>query len=61
MVAHVVCRAIGIDSTTRSSDYIQLYHGDTEVFTASLDAIQKAAAQILEAIASAQEQEEVAA
>lgn len=61
-VAHVVGRAIGIDSTSHSADYIQLYAGDVDVFAASLDAIQKAAAQILEALAGySQADEEVAA
>ncbi len=61
-VAHVVCRAVGIDSTSHSADYIQLYSGDVNVLTASLDAVQKAAAQILEAMAdSSVQNEEVAA
>jgi hypothetical protein len=51
-VAHVVCRAIGIDSTARTSDYIQLYRGDTEALGESLDQIQKASAIILDGIAA---------
>lgn len=59
-VAHIVCRAVGMDSTSRSADYIQLYRGDTEVLTASLEAIQKAAAQILEALKVTSSRKEVA-
>jgi len=60
-VAHVVCRAVGIESTSHSADYIQLYHGDVEVLTESLDSIQKTAARILNALAAHSRQEEVAA
>lgn len=61
-VAHVVCHAVGLTSTTASADYIQLYNGDVETLTGSLDAIQKASAQILEAMAATDsKQEEVAA
>jgi antirestriction protein ArdC len=61
-VAHVVCRAVGIDSTSHCADYIQLYSGDVNVLTASLDAVQKTAAHILEAMThSSAQHEEVAA
>ena len=60
-VAHVVCRAVGIESIGHSADYIHLYHGDVEVLAESLDAIQKTAARILDAIAVHSEQQEVAA
>jgi hypothetical protein len=49
-VAHVVCRAVGMDSTTRVSDYIQLYRGDADTLSECLDHIQKAAAVILDGI-----------
>ena len=49
-VAFVVCHAFGMDSKTRSSDYIQLYRGSTDTLAESLDIIQKAAAGIIEAI-----------
>ena len=49
-VAHVVCRAIGVDSTRHSADYIQLSDGDAELLYQSLDAIQKTAAVILQAL-----------
>ena len=60
-VAHVVCRAVGIESIGHSADYIHLYHGDVQVLAESLDAIQKTAARILDAIAVHSEQQEVAA
>jgi len=49
-VAFVVAQAIGLDTGTASSDYIQLYRGDKEQLTQSLDAVRKAASLILEAI-----------
>ncbi|MEM7313570.1 MAG: ArdC-like ssDNA-binding domain-containing protein [Planctomycetota bacterium] len=49
-VAHVVARALGLDSLEQSSDYIQLYRGDKEVLMKSLDAIQKTASAILDGI-----------
>lgn len=49
-VSFVVCQAIGLDCSTRSSDYIQLYQGDAETLSESLDAIQKTAASIIEAV-----------
>ena len=49
-VAFVVAKAIGLDPSTRSSDYIQLYSGDVATLTESLDHIQKAATLILGAL-----------
>lgn len=49
-VAHVVCRALGLDTIEHCADYIQLYNGDAEVLTKSLDYIQKTAAEILDGI-----------
>ena len=49
-VAFVVCRHLGIDSSTRSSDYIQLYQGDSETLVESLDAIRHTSATIIEGI-----------
>lgn len=46
-VAYAVCQAFGIDSTKSSSDYIQLYAGDTKALSESLQAIQSTAAQII--------------
>ena len=46
-VAHIVCHAFGIDTTTHSSDYIQLYDGNADTLSASLQAIQSTAAKII--------------
>ncbi len=46
-VAFVVCRGIGLDTGTHTSDYIQLYQGDAKTLSTSLDLIQKTAAEIL--------------
>ena len=63
-VAHVVGRALGLHSLEQSADYIQLYNGDVEVLTKSMDCIQKTAASILDGIQAqlaAAESREVAA
>lgn len=60
-VAHVVCRAVGMNGTTRSSDYIQLYSGDTKTLSQSLDHIQKTAAVILNGIANRANDKRIAA
>lgn len=49
-VAFVVTQAIGLETGTAASDYIQLYDGDTKTLAASLDRIQHAAADIIAAI-----------
>lgn len=49
-VAFVVCHAFGVESVTRSADYIQLYRGDTDTLAQSLEFIQETAAGIVEAI-----------
>jgi antirestriction protein ArdC len=49
-VAFVVCDAIGLDTGSASQDYIQLYEGDAELLTASLEHIQQTATQIINAI-----------
>lgn len=48
-VAFIVSEAVGLSTGTASSDYIQLYNGDRDTLTASLDRIQKTAAEILAA------------
>jgi len=52
-VAFVVTQAIGLETSTAASDYIQLYAGNKETLAESLDRIQKTAAVILEYIADA--------
>ena len=49
-MAFVVCQAVGLDTNTAASDYIQLYDGDKATLAASLDTIQKTSAAILAAI-----------
>lgn len=47
-VAFIVSRAVGLTGIARSSDYIQLYSGDKELLLASLDHIQKVAADVID-------------
>ena len=47
-VAYVVCQALGLETTTRSADYIQLYQGDVTTLSESLDLIQKTATSLIE-------------
>ena len=49
-VAFVVSRAIGLDTSTASADYIRLYSGDTKTLAGSLDRIQQTAYSIIEVI-----------
>ena len=51
-VAFVVCEAIGLDTNSAASDYIQLYQGDKETLVASLERIQRTAATIIRGVAS---------
>ncbi len=46
-VAYVVCRAVGLECSTRASDYIQLWSGDDKVLLQSLEHIRSVAAKIL--------------
>ncbi|MFO0915915.1 MAG: ArdC-like ssDNA-binding domain-containing protein [Pirellulales bacterium] len=55
-VAFIVASAFGIDSSTRSSDYIQLYNGDKEGLVRSLDIIQKTATTIIESLHAARKE-----
>ena len=49
-VAFVVPQAVGLDTNTAASDYIQLYAGSKATLAASLDRIQHAATAIISAI-----------
>ena len=51
-VAYTVCRAFGIDSTTHSSDYIQLYQGTEETLRESLAFVQQTATHIIQTVRS---------
>lgn len=57
-VAFVVSNAVGLKGLTRSSDYIQLYSGDKEMLLASLDHIQRVAAEIIEELEAADARKE---
>jgi antirestriction protein ArdC len=49
-VAFVVCSAIGLDTGTAAQDYIGLYGGDARLLAESLQYVQQASSQILDAI-----------
>ena len=51
--AYVVCQAVGLETGSAASDYIQLWNGDVEVLTESLGYIRQAASQMLEALTDA--------
>jgi len=60
-VAYVVCRAVGLDCSTRASDYIQLWQGDNKILLQSLEKIRSVSSTILmELDTFAQPKEEVA-
>lgn len=46
-VSYVVSKSIGLDTGTRSADYIQLYAGDEDLLMHSLEHIQRVASLIL--------------
>jgi hypothetical protein len=46
-VAYVVCRAVGLDCSTRASDYIQLWQGDSKILLRSLEKIRSVSSTIL--------------
>ena len=46
-VAYVVCRASGLECSTRAADYIQLYNGDASTLMQSLELIRSVATQII--------------
>jgi hypothetical protein len=54
-VAFVVCHAIGLETGTAASDYIQLWHGDKATLSESLQFHQSSAGQILTAIGVSQD------
>lgn len=51
-VAYVVCRSFGLDCSTRSSDYIQMYDGNEGTLTASLERIQKTSARMIASLST---------
>lgn len=58
-VACVVCEALGLTALNSSVDYIQLYQGDRKMLIASLERIQKTAAEIFEGVMNPSEVEVV--
>lgn len=46
-VAYVVCRAVGLECSTRASDYIQLWDGDDKILLKSLELIRTVASKII--------------
>lgn len=55
-VAYVVCTSFGLDCSSRSSDYIQMYRGDDATLIASLDRIQKTASRMIHSLSQSKEQ-----
>jgi hypothetical protein len=55
-VAFVVCKAIGLDTSTASADYVSMYGGDAGVLLESLEHVQQTASRILDAIELHQQQ-----
>jgi len=51
--AFVVCHAIGLETNSAASDYIQLWKGDVQLLTESLDYIRQAATVILSGLSDA--------
>ena len=51
-VAFVVAQVFGVDTRARSSDYIQLYQGDSELLATSLKFVRKAAAEMVVAVSA---------
>jgi hypothetical protein len=49
-IAFIIGNAVGLETGTKSADYIQLYHGNASLLTESLEVIQQASAVILAAL-----------
>lgn len=54
-VSFVVCHAIGLETGSASQDYIQLYKGDAQLLSESLEHIQRTASEILNAMSRRKE------
>jgi hypothetical protein len=52
-VAYVVCTSFGLNCSTRSSDYIQMYRGDEATLIASLDRIQRTSSRMIHSLSEA--------
>ena len=53
-MAYVVCRAVGLECSTRASDYIQLWSGDDKVLLQSLELIRTVSSKIIAELESVQ-------
>ncbi len=51
--AFVVCQAVGLQTGSAAADYIQLWNGDVQILTESLNYVRQAASQMLEALTDA--------
>ena len=51
-IAFVIGKAVGLETGTKSADYIQLYHGNASLLAESLEVIQQTSAVILSALES---------
>jgi len=51
--AFVVCHAVGLETGSAACDYIQLWNGDAQLLTESLEHVRRAASQILSALTDA--------
>jgi hypothetical protein len=49
-VAFAVCQAVGLNSNSSASDYIQLYDGDKETLIESFERIQQTAGKIIRGV-----------
>jgi hypothetical protein len=51
-----VCHSLGLETGSASADYIQLWRGNAQLLTASLEIVQLTSAQILDALGLVQMQ-----
>ena len=57
-VAFAVCQAVGLDTNSAASDYIQMYDGKKETLLSSLTRIKDTAGQIIGAVTGERKQEQ---
>lgn len=55
-IAFVVCKAIGLETSTAAADYVAMYGGDAKLLLESLEHVQRTASRILDAIELHQQQ-----
>jgi hypothetical protein len=59
-IAFIISRAVGLNTSSASADYIALYYGNAELLTESLTFIQQASSTILDALFAEEQQSELA-